>query len=80
MNKAYCTVYFFKPSGKWFSTYHIVWHNEENIHAAFKKSLQLHFDHYKYTKEAIEKLDAVCIDPPHKHQHPIQIKAGAWRK
>jgi hypothetical protein len=70
---------FFKPSGKWYETEAVKWTGEwkgsvQPIHEAFAQSLHEHLG------DRLSDMDAVCLNPYHEHKHPIQIKAGGWRK
>lgn len=82
---------FFKPSGKWYTTEAVKWtgdcwvndpHGEtakrgEPIHDAFIHSLR---DHFKDCPNRLEGMDAVCLEPYHKHSFPLMCKAGGWIK
>lgn len=71
------TVHFFKPKGKWHATEEIVWtgrtDGESLIHEEFERSLKAYtgFDYRPY--------DCICIESPHAHSHPIQLKSRAPR-
>jgi len=74
------TVYFFKSSGKWYSTEAVKWTgkyygNEQLIYDAFKQSLR---DHFKDYPKRLGDMDAVCVEPYHEHEHPICIRNGGW--
>ncbi|UCE99957.1 MAG: hypothetical protein JSV82_02510 [Planctomycetota bacterium] len=73
---------FFKPGGKWYTTEAVKWSGEWEgkkglIHDEFAKSLR---DHFADRPDRLSDMDAVCLHPYHEHTHPIQIKAGGWRK
>lgn len=73
---------FFKPSGKWYTTEAVKWTGDYRfetrkklIHESFAKSLR---DHFQDTPNRLSDMDAICLHPYHKHEHPIQLKAGRW--
>ncbi len=69
---------FFKPSGKWVDTEAVKFLGYNDcILGAFAKSLR---EHFKDNPLRFSDLDAVCLEPYHKHSHPIQLKAGSWVK
>ena len=64
---------FFRPSGKWYTTEAICMvdgYNDLPIHVAFKQALQ------RTLKGRLNEMDAICLEPYHQHEHPIQLKAG----
>ncbi len=73
---------FFKASGKWYTTEAVKWTgkwkgSEQLIHDSFKQSLQ---DHFKFDPDRLSDMDVICLEPYHSHAHPIQLKAGSWKK
>ena len=72
---------FFKSSGKWYTTEAVEWiggwRKDVLIHDAFAKSLR---DHFKKSPDRLSTMDAVCLEPYHELECPIQIKNGGWRK
>lgn len=76
---------FFKPSGKWYCTEAVKWTGEwigandkkQDIFEAFKQSLR---DHFKDNPNRLSDMDAICLEPYHEWEHPIQLKNGAWRE
>lgn len=68
---------FFKPSGKWYCTEAVKWTGKYDhglIHEEFAKSLRDHLG------GRLSDMDAVCLEPYHINEHPIQIKVGGWNK
>ena len=66
----HCRVDFFKPSGKWYDTIVVDFtglYDEPVIHNALKKALIKSVgNHYK-------EMQAVCLEPYHKHEHPVSL-------
>lgn len=66
---------FFKPSGKWYTTEAVRWTGKfaggSLIYEEFKKSL---VDHFKSTPGRLSDMTAVCLEPHHKHSHPLMTK------
>ena len=78
-NPASVLVSFFKPSGKWYTDEAVLWTGgwDNLIHEAFADSLK---EHFKDSPKRLSDMDAICLEPYHKHAHPIQIKRGGWNK
>ena len=72
---------FFRPTGKWYTDEAVKWigngftEDAPLIHEQFKNSLR---NHFKDTPDRLSDMDAICLEPYHKHSHSIQLKAGRW--
>jgi hypothetical protein len=77
-DEAMVRVDFFKPSGKWYTTEAIkwtgAWKDGTLIHDEFAKSLR------DGLGNRLKEMDAICLEPYHQNEHPIQIKAGGWNE
>lgn len=68
----FCRVDFFKESGKWYVTEAVSFeglYDEPLIHEAFHKALGRHFG----GKPRLQGMKAICLEPYHRHAHPIQV-------
>ncbi len=65
---------FFKPSGKWDTTEEMKWigYDTEDILKAFARSLRTAFGN------SFTDMDAICLEPYHKHAFPLCIRDGGW--
>lgn len=69
-NESSCRVDLFKESGKWYTTIEVdfnPYYAEPEIHKAFRKAM------YDACKESFIGLQAICLQPYHKHEHPISM-------
>lgn len=63
-----------KPSGKWYTTLQLVWdpqkyyYEDELIHETFRRCMA-----EQYPGKFLG-MTATCLEPYHKHSHPIMIK------
>jgi len=73
---------FFKESGKWYATESIKMENwdEPSFHDAFKHALNEALYMPKADRLRYSDMTAVCLEPYHKHSHPIMLRLPAMGK
>lgn len=68
---------FFKESGKWYATEAVdmgPYYNMDFLHDAFARALWTHLE------GRLDGMLAVCLQPYHKHSHPIMLRVDSTYK
>lgn len=73
-NPAMCRIDIFKENMKWYTTISVeIDYEEPLIHDALRKGLSKYFSEWD-GKEHYVGMWAICLEPYHKHSHPVALR------